>query len=170
MTTCAPILWQLSAESLQLWGIKRKKYLTWSVGDQLWPVKEKRVHSVVLGTSSPSPRLGVTLHKYIDYCCSVTKSCLTLCNPWKHFQPMEAWRTGFPVLHYLLEFVQTHVHWVSDAIQPSQPLSSPSPPAFNLSQHQDLFQWVSSSHQVAKVLEFQLRHQSFQWIFRTDFL
>ena len=65
---------------------------------------------------------------------------------------------------------QTHVHWVSDAIQPSHPLSSPSPPAFYLSQHQGLFQWVSSSHQVAKVLEFQLQHQSFQWIFRTDFL
>ena len=64
---------------------------------------------------------------------------------------------------------QTHVHRVSDAIQPSHPLSSPSP-AFNLSQHQSLFQWVSSLHQVAKVLEFQLQHQSFQWIFRADFL
>ena len=61
---------------------------------------------------------------------------------------------GFPVLHYLPEFVQTHAHWVSDAIQPSHPLSSLSPPAFNLSQHQGLFQWVSSSHQVVKVLEF----------------
>ena len=60
--------------------------------------------------------------------------------------------------------------WVSDAIQPSHPLSSPSPPALNLSQHQGLFQWVSSLHQVAKVLEFQLQHQSFQWIFRTDLL
>ena len=64
----------------------------------------------------------------------------------------------------------THVHWVGDAIQPSCPLSSPSPPVFNLSLHQDLFQWVSSSHQVAKVLEFQLQYQSFQWIFRVDFL
>ena len=63
-----------------------------------------------------------------------------------------------------------HVHWVSEAIQPSHPLSSPSPPTFNLSQHQGLFKWVSSLHQVAKVLEFQLKHQSFQWIFRTDFL
>ena len=70
----------------------------------------------------------------------------------------------------LLELIQTHVHRVSDAIQPSHPLSSPSPPAFNLSQHQRLFQWVSSLHQVAKVLEFQLQHQSFQWIFRTGFL
>ena len=71
------------------------------------------------------------------------------------------WSTpGFLVLHHLLELVQTHVHWVSDAIQPSHPLSSPSPSAFNLSQHQGLCQWVSSSHQVAKVLEFQLQHQS----------
>ena len=77
---------------------------------------------------------------------------------------------GLPVHHQLVEFTQTHVHWVSDATQPPHPLSSPSPPAFNLSQHQGLFQWVSSSHQVAKVLEFQPQHQSFQWIFRTDFL
>ena len=81
------------------------------------------------------------------------------------------WSTpGFPVFHHLLEFAQTHVHWVSDAIQPSHPLSSPSPAAFNLSQHQGLFQWVSSSHQVAKVLELQLQHQSFQQILRVDFL
>ena len=65
-----------------------------------------------------------------------------------------------PPYHQLLEFTQTHVHWVSDAIQPSHPLSAPSPPTFNLSQHQGLFKWVSSSHQVAKVLEFQLQHQS----------
>ena len=67
-------------------------------------------------------------------------------------------------------FTQTHVHRVGDAIQPSHPLSSPSPPALNLSQHQGLFNWVSSLHQVAKVLELQLQHQSFQWIFRPDFL
>ena len=76
---------------------------------------------------------------------------------------------GFPVLHQLLDLAQTHVHRVGDAIQPSHPLSSPSP-AFNLSLHQGLFQWASSLNQVAKVLEFQLQHQSFQWIFRTDFL
>ena len=79
------------------------------------------------------------------------------------------WTPGLPVYHQLPEFTQTHVHWVSHAIQPSHPLSSPFPPAFNLSQHQGLFKWVSSLHQVAKVLEFQLQHQSFQWIFRTDF-
>ena len=73
---------------------------------------------------------------------------------------------GLPVLHYLPEFAQTHVHWVGDAVQTSHPLSPPSPPALNLSQHRGLFQWVSSLHQVAKVLEL----QSFQWIFRVDFL
>ena len=76
-----------------------------------------------------------------------------------------------PPIHYQLsELSWTHVHRVSDAIQPSHRLSSMFPPAFNLSQHRSLFQWVSSSHQVAKVLEFQLQRQSFQWLFRTDFL
>ena len=97
-------------------------------------------------------------------CCLVAQLCLTL------FDPMDCNMPGFPVHHHFLELAQTHVHWVRDAIQPSHPLSSPSPPAFNLSQHQGLFQLVSSSHQVAKVLEFQLQRQSFQWIFRTDFL
>ena len=73
---------------------------------------------------------------------------------------------GLPVHHQLLEFTQTHVHWASGAIQQSHPLSSPSSPAFNLSQHQGLFQWLSSSLQVVKVLEFQLQHQSFQWTLR----
>ena len=77
---------------------------------------------------------------------------------------------GLPVHHQLPESTQTHVHWVSDATQPSHPLSSPSSPAFNLSQHQGLFKWVSSSHEVPKVLEFQLQHQSFQWTPRTDLL
>ena len=77
---------------------------------------------------------------------------------------------SLPVHHHLPEFTQTHVHRVSDAIQPSHPRSSPSPPAPNPSQHQSLFQWVTSSHEVAKVLEFQLQHQSVQWIFRVDFL
>ena len=78
--------------------------------------------------------------------------------------------SGLPIHHQLLESTQTHVHWVGDAIQPSHPLSSPSAPALNLSQHQGLLQWVSSSHQVAKVLEFQLQHPSFQWTPRTDLL
>ena len=77
---------------------------------------------------------------------------------------------GLPVHHQLPESTQTHVHRVGDAIQPSHPLSSPSLPALHLSQNQGLFQWVSSLHQVARVLELQLQHQSFEWIFRTDFL
>ena len=77
---------------------------------------------------------------------------------------------SFPVPRYLPEFAQTHVHWVSDATQPSHPLSSPSPLTLSLSQHQGLFQWVSSSHRVPKVLEFQIQHWIFQWIFRVDFL
>ena len=82
---------------------------------------------------------------------------------------MDCSTPGLPVHHQLSEFTQTHVHWVADAIQPSHPLSSPFPPAFNLFQLQGLFKWVSS-HQVAKGLEFQLQHQSFQWICRTNFL
>ena len=95
---------------------------------------------------------------------SVTQSCLTLCDP------MDCNIAGFPVHHQLSELAQTHVHWVGDVIQPSHPMSSPSPPAFNLSQHQGLFKWVSSSHQVANVLDLQLQYQPFQWIFRTNFL
>ena len=78
--------------------------------------------------------------------------------------------TRLPCPSPLPELAQTHIHQVGDAIQPSHPLSSPSPPALNLSQHQGLFRWISSLHQVAKILEFQLQHQSFQWIFRVDFL
>ena len=88
----------------------------------------------------------------------------------RHCDPIDCSTPGFPVHHQLLDVTLIHDHWVGDAIQPSHPLSSPSPPSFNLSQHQGLFKWVSSSHQVAKVLEFQLQHQSFQWIFRTHFL
>ena len=100
-------------------------------------------------------RRSILRNIIVSICCSVTKSCPALCNP------MDCSTPGFPLLHHLSEFAQTHVHWVGDAIQPSHPLSSPSPPALNLSQHQGLFQWVSSSHQVAKVLELQLQHQSF---------
>ena len=92
---------------------------------------------------------------------SVTQLYLTLCDP------MDCHMPGFSVHHQILELTQTRVHRVSDVIQPSHPLSSPSPPIFNHSQHQGLFQSVSSSHQVTKLLEFQLQHQSFQWIFRT---
>ena len=93
--------------------------------------------------------------------CPATQLCPTPCTPCM---------PGFPVLHHLPELAQTHVHWVSDAIQPSHPLLSPSPPALNLSQDQGLFQWVGSSCQVAKGVELQLQHQSFQWTPRTDLL
>ena len=86
------------------------------------------------------------------------------------FATHEPQHTRPPCLSSTPRVSQTHVHWVGDAIQPSHPLSSPSPPALNLSQHRRLFKWVSSSHQVAKVLGLQLRHQSLQWIFRVDSL
>ena len=102
------------------------------------------------------PSIRVFSNDVVHQFGSVAQSCLTLCNPVNRSTP------GLPVHHHLPEFTQTHVHRVGDAIQPSYPLSSPSPPAFNLSQHQRLFQRVGSSHQVAKVLELQLQHQSCQ--------
>ena len=95
---------------------------------------------------------------------SSVQSCPTL------WDPMDRSTPSLPVHHQLPKFTQTHVHWVGDAIQPSHLLSSPSHHALNLSQHQGLFKWVSSSHQVAKDLEFQLQQQSFQWTLRTDLL
>ena len=98
----------------------------------------------------------------MDQFSSVAQSCPTLCDLMNRSTP------GLPVYHQLPEFTQTHVHRVSDAIQPSHPLSSPSPPAPNPSQHQSLFQWVNSLHEVAKVLEFQLWHHSSQRNPRAD--
>ena len=96
---------------------------------------------------------------------SVSQLCPTLCDP------MDCSTPGFPVHHQLQEFTQTHLHQVKNRqTYPTFSSSLISSPAFNLNQHQGLFQWVSSSHQVARVLEFQLQHQSFQWIFRTDLL
>ena len=109
-------------------------------------------------------RLGGINYRMVAQISSVAQLCLTLCDHMKRSSP------GLPVHHQLLESTQNHVHWVSDAIQPSHPLLSPCPPALKLSQHQGLFQWVSSLHQVAKVLEFELQHQSFQWTPRTDLL
>ena len=102
---------------------------------------------------------------HLESCCfSVTKLCPTLCNA------MNCSMLGLLVLHHLPEFAQTHVHWVDEAIQSSHPLLPPSPPALSLSQLQDLFQWVSPSHQVAQVLQLHFQQQSFYWIFRVDFL
>ena len=93
----------------------------------------------------------------------------SLCVPF-FCDPRDYRMPGSFFLHYLPEFAQTHIHWVGDSIKPSHPLLPPSPLAFNLSFHQDLFQWVGSSHQVAKISELQLERQSFQWILRVDFL
>ena len=133
--------------------------------------KEKQLRAV-LG-QGPIPHQQIHTAIYLSYfadtlqgscSCLVDKSCPTLCDL------VGCSIAGFPVHHSLPEFAQTHVHWVSDAIQPSHPLSPPSPSALNLSQHQGLFQLICSSHQGAKVLELQLQHQSFQWIFRIDSL
>ena len=120
-----------------------------------WMFTERTV--VIISQQIKSGRY--TLYLKLTQCCmsiqfsSVAQSCLTLCNPMNRSTP------GLPVHHQLPEFTQTHVHQVSNAIQPSHPLFPPSPPAFNPSQHQSLFQWVNSLHEVAKVLEFQLHHQ-----------
>ena len=117
---------------------ERMKWLGQSGKDtQLWM-------SLLVKVKSSGVRL--LLHQFS----AVDQSCPTLCDPMNHSMP------GLPVHHKLPEFTQTHVHRFGDATQPSHPLSSPSPPATNPSQHQSLFQWVSSSHEVAKVLEFQL--------------
>ena len=100
--------------------------------------------------------LGSTMGSLCLWFSSVAQSCPTLCDP------MNCSTLGLPVHHQPSEFTQTHVHWVSDTIQLSHPLSSPSR-APSPSQHQCLFQYVSSSHEVAKVLEFQPQYQSFQW-------
>ena len=118
---------------------------------------------LTLGNCKSKPQWASTLPIRTQFS-SVTQSCPTLCDPMNRSTP------GLPVHNQLPEFTQTHAHRVGDATQPSHPLSSPSPPAPNPSQHWALFQWVNSSHEVAKVLEFQLQHRSFQWIHRTDLL
>ena len=129
---------------------------------------------IVLSTFAATWIFTEISYLYICFHCSfqfssVAHWCPILCGP------VNCSTQGLSVHHQLPESTQTHVHWVSDAIQPSHPMSSPSPPTLNLSQHQCLFQWVSSLHQVAKVLEFELQHQSFQWTpelisFRMDWL
>ena len=124
-----------------------------------WWAIVHRVAKSKTGLSSHTRNISYYLVQFS----SVTQSCSALSDPMNCSMP------GFPVHHQLLELAQIHVHHEGDAIQPSHPLSSPSSPALNLSQHQSLFKWVSSSHQEANVLEFQLQHQYFQWTFRTDF-
>ena len=140
--SCTIKLLCLYLQSLLLWSFKLKK----STPDA-WIKKDVGV--------------CVCVCVWLLFSCSVMSDSL-----W----PLRLQHTRLPVLHSLPEFAHIHVHWVGDAIQPSHPLLSPSPPALSLSQHQGLSQWVGSSHQVAKVLELQLQHQSFQWIFRVDLL
>ena len=147
------------------------KFIKWSdlsiIYDFIYPC----VHIFMLVFKIPLLQIMFTLTaKLLNYqlsdiqFSSVAQSCPTLCDPMNCSTP------GLPVHHKLPGFTQTHVYRVGDAIQPSHPLSSPSPPAPNPSQHQGLFQWINSSHEVAKVLELQLQHQSFQWTPRTDLL
>ena len=148
---------------------------------KIWSQKELLIHNMIDSLSSfiMSSDISLPVNYKLEslYCItisvfvvlsfqfsSVAQSCPTLC------EPMDYNTLGLPVHHQLPELAESHAHQVSDAIQPSHPLSFPSLPAFSHSQHQGLFQWVSSSHQMAKVLEFQLQHQAFQWIFRIDFL
>ena len=116
---------------------------------QFMPIGLMNKVDIMSGTQHFLPLKFLSDHLHSIQFSSVARSCLTLCHPMNHSTP------GLPVHHQLLEFTQTHVHRVGDAIQPSHPLSSPSPVP-NPSQNQGLFKWVNSSHKVAKVLEFQL--------------
>ena len=141
--------------------IKKKK---------LKEVRQRHTGANWKDSQRPNAEQCEQLHKYSNIRLQPKVGTVQLLNPVRLCSPMDCSTQGFPVLHQLPEFTQTHIHWVSDAMQPSHPLSSPSPPALNLSQHQGLFQWVGSSNHGAKVLEFQPQHQSFQWMFRMDFL
>ena len=140
-TLAGKIPWMEEPDRLQSMGSQRVGH-DWATSLSLWCLSR--------GTKIPHAPL-------LSFSCSVVSN--SICS-----------MLGFPILHYLPELVQTHVHWVGDSIQPFDPLFLPSLPAFSFSLHQDIFQWISSSHQVAKVLELQLQHQSFQWISRIGFL
>ena len=151
----------------QFWGVTKKSEEPWTDKPYRSDVLQLLLTFVVLAFnpfSDPWSNGKDEQNRNCDicYCCSFAKLCPTLCDP------MDCNMPGFPVLHCLLEFAQIHVHWVGDVIQWSHPLRPPSPFAFSLAQHQGLFQWISSPWQVAK--EFELQHQSCQWILRTDFL
>ena len=136
------------------------------VGDWWCGVTKLCLTLVTQWTVAPQASMSVDFSRLVCWSGLLLFGCSVVCDS---LQPHRLQHARLPVLYQLLELAQTHVHWVGDAVQPSH-LSSPSPPALDLSQHQDLFKWVNSSYQVAKVLELQLHHQSFQWIFRIDFL
>ena len=127
---------------------------TWvsCIAGRLFPIWATREAQPFFPFPNNLSRVGILFLSWAQFS-SVAQSCPTLCDPMNHSKP------GLPVHHQLPEFTQTHIHRVNDAIQPSHPLSSPSPPAPKASQHQSLFLWVNSSHEVAKVLEFQLQLQ-----------
>ena len=143
-------VWSLSWEdSLEEGTVTHSSILAW---ESAWAEEPGRLHSVGCKESDVTEWLSRAHHTVENQFSSVAQSCMTLCYP------MDCSMPGFHVHHQHPELTQTHVHWISDAIQPPHPLSSPSPPTFNLSQHQGLFQCVSSSYHMAKVLEFQLQY------------
>jgi len=152
--------WKVKVKSLsRVWLLATP----WTAAYQAPPPMGSSRQEYRSGLPLPSPRIFIDTDKLLQFS-SIAQSCLTLCDP------MDCSIPGFHLHHQLPELVQTHVHWVGDAIQPSHSLSFPSPPALNFSQHQGLSQGVSSLHLVAKVLELQLQHWPFKWLFRVDFL
>ena len=161
--------WTEPSSDIEIWRQPSPGSETLKLSWGLWPLDSWPLIWPMAPNSAcgPAPepwyKWKLNMNLWVQFS-SGAQSCPTLCDPTDCSTP------GFPVRYQLPEVAQTHIHWVGDATQPSHPLSSPSPPALSLSQHQGRFQWVSSSHQVVKVLEFQLQHLSFQWTFRTDFL
>ena len=147
-------VWSLGREDpLEKEMATHSSILAWRIP---WTEEPGRLQSTGWQTVRHDWATSLSFSFPVHYFCSVTKLCPTLCDS------MDCSTPDSSVLHYLLESAQVHVHWISDAIQPSHPLSLSCPSAFNLSQHQGVFQWVGSLHQVVKVLELQLQHQSFQ--------
>ena len=137
-------LWTVAYQAPLFMGFSRQEYwngLPFPSARDLYDPGIEPASPELAGSFFTNSAIWETLNRFIQFP-SVTQSCPTLCHLMNRSTP------GFPVHHQLTESAQTHVHWVSNAIQPPHPLSSPSPPALNLSQHQGLFQWVSSSHQV----------------------
>ena len=153
-----------SLHTVNVLGLREKNVFSDGLALLLFILKQIDLHRRTISLFHKT--LGLFVHYYLTSSNSSVQSLsqVQLCDP------MDCSTPGLPVHYQIPEFTQTHVYWVGDAIQTSHPLLAPSPPAFNLSQHQGLFKWVSSLQQVAKVLEFQLQHQPFQWMFRTHFL
>ena len=143
-------------------SMKKKNHRTnWVQQDHRYKIKIKPIVYLYISSEYVGKKIKIQYHLSVQFSHSVVSDSL-----WPH----DCSTPGFLAHHQLLELTQTHVYWVGDVIQPSHLLLSSSPPAFDLSQHQGLFQCVSSLHHVAKLLEFQLQHQSFQWVLRTDLI